>query len=125
MAKVEVLAICMGMGRGWRGWEGEETCQEASLLASKRPPGEHLALGLTGSETRFFRARRVKLIFRGMSPFMLPKLTQSIRKLVCGSARKLVPTHPWGHGGGLAIFYMETGVCRGGGLVRVDPRQTG
>lgn len=121
MAQVEVLAMCMGTGEG----RGEETCQEASLLASKRPPGEHLALSLIGLETRFFRAWRVKLIFRGMGPLMFPKLMQSIRKPVCGSARKLVPAHPWGHGGGLASFCPETGVLRGGGLVCVDPEQAG
>lgn len=107
---------------GDRGGEREETCQKASLLAPKRPPGEHLAFSLTGSETRFFRSQRVILIFRGMSPVKLSKLIQSIRKLVCGSARKLVPTHLWGHGGGLEIFYMGTGVL-GGGLVSMDPEQ--
>ena len=93
MAKVEVLAICMGMGRGWRGWEGEETCQEASLLASKRPPGEHLALGLTGSETRFFQGTESQIDLQRYEPFHAPK-TDTINQKVSMWKCKEISTHP-------------------------------
>lgn len=86
--------MCMGIGEG-RG-EERKLARKASLLTPKRPPVEHLALSLPGSETRFFRAWRVKLILECVSLLMLPKLMQSIRQLEHGSIRKLVPTVPGG-----------------------------
>lgn len=64
MAKDEVLACAWEQGKGEEG----KLAKKASLLAPKRPLGQHLALGLAGSEARFFRAERMKLIFRAGSP---------------------------------------------------------
>lgn len=75
----------------WAQGKGEETCQQGQLADSPEASREHLALSFAGSETRFFRAGRVKLIFRGMSLLKLPKRMQSIRKLAHGRTRKLVP----------------------------------
>lgn len=77
MAKDEVLACA------WGQWKGEERkiARKVSLLAPESPLGEHLALSLAGSETRSFRAWRIKLFFRGVSPLIsLPKLRQSIKE---------------------------------------------
>lgn len=84
MAKDEVLPCSRGQGSR----EERNLARKASLLTPKRPPGEHLALSLAGSETRFFRSQRVKLIFRDVSPSKLPKLMQSVRKLSRGNVRK-------------------------------------
>lgn len=51
MAKDEVLPC----SRGQESWEERHLARKAILLTPKRPPGEHLALSLAGSETRFFQ----------------------------------------------------------------------
>lgn len=93
MAKVRFWHV-----HGDKGGEKEgKLTRKASLLAPKRPLGEHLALSLAGSETGFFRAQRIKLIFSVVSLLIkLPKWIQSIRKLAHGSARKGVPIYPLG-----------------------------
>lgn len=115
----EVLACAWGQGRG----EEKKLARKASLLAPKWPLREHLALSLAGSKSGFFRAWRVKLIFRVVRLLIkLPKRIRLIRKLACGSARKGVPTYPWGCGEGLVLFCMETRVNRRGDLVSMDSR---
>lgn len=60
MAKDEVLPCSQGQGKG----EERNFARKASLLTPKRPLGEHLAVSLAGSETRFFRAISQKAITR-------------------------------------------------------------
>lgn len=80
---------------GGRGGEKRGNVPERPACWLPRGLQGNIWLSLTGAETRFFRARRVKLIFRGGSPLIkLPKQMQSIRKLAQHSTRKLVLSSP-------------------------------